>query len=145
MRFRSWGTILLVLLVVGLVAGCGSRNTDPAEQPSGVLVPISPLAGYAAHGDAVLAPTNSGNAFTVTVRMQGLTPGLHPEHIHVGVCPKSGAVLYPLTTLNAGSNGTAEATTTVNARLSEVTDGNHSINVHQPDLTPVACGDIPKQ
>jgi uncharacterized protein (DUF2126 family) len=139
LRTHRGGAILALLLVAVLVAACQAEAATAA-----LTVPISPVAGQQAHGDAILRAGPGANQYTVTVTMEGLSPGQHPEHIHQGVCPNPGPIVVPLTTLNAGANGRATATTTVNGSLSSVTDGHHSINVHQANLAQVACGTIPK-
>jgi len=133
------GAILALLLVAVLVVACQAEAAT-----SGITVPISPVAGQQAHGTAVLKSGPGTNQYTVSVTMEGLSPGQHPEHIHQGVCPNPGAIVVPLATLDAGADGKASATTTVNGQLSSVTDGQHSINVHQANLAQVACGTIPK-
>lgn len=135
--FRA-GAILVLLLVAFLVVACQAQAAV-----NEMTVPISPVAGQQAHGTAVLKSGPGTNQYTVTVAMEGLSPGQHPEHIHQGVCPNPGAIVVPLATLNAGADGKASATTTVNGQLSSVADGQHSINVHQANLTQVACGAIP--
>lgn len=128
----------VVLLITLLVAAA-------CQTPSGQeAVTIVHQGGSQANGAATLTNGPGTNQFTVTVSMTGLPPGSHPEHIHTGVCPNPGAIQFPLTTLQASADGRAAAKTTINARLATVADGQHSINVHQPNLTPIACGTIPK-
>ena len=136
--FRG-GAVLALLLVAVLVVAC---QTQAAANE--LTVPVSPVAGQQAHGTAVLKSGPGVNQYTVTVTMEGLSPGQHPEHIHQGACPNPGAIVVPLATLNAGTDGKASATTTVSGQLSSVTDGQHSINVHQVNLAQVACGTIPR-
>jgi len=133
------GIMCALGLAALLVVSCQAQAAS-----STVTVQISPVHGYQAHGTAVLQAEPGTNRYTVTVTMAGLSPGDHPEHIHQGVCPNPGKIAVPLTTLHAGSDGNASATTTVNGSLSSVTDGQHSVNVHQADLTQIACGTIPK-
>jgi|GEM_PF-6686087 len=134
------GEVLLTLLLIAVLTVACQAQAAANE----ITVPISPVAGQQAHGTATLKSGPGTNQYTVTVTMDGLSPGQHPEHIHQGACPNPGAIAVPLTTLNAGADGKASATTTVNGQLSSVTDGQHSINVHQPNLAQVACGTIPK-
>lgn len=134
---------LRVVLALGfaalLVVSCRAQAAS-----TGVTVPVSAVHGFRANGSAVLKAGPGNNQYTVTVTMAGLSPGDHPEHIHQGVCPNPGKIAVPLTTLHAGSDGNASATTTVTGSLASVTDGQHSVNVHQADLTQIACGTIPK-
>jgi len=133
------GAIVALLLVAVLIVACQVQAAA-----NEITVPISPVAGQQAHGNAVLKSGPGTNQYTVTVTMEGLSPGQHPEHIHQGACPNPGAIVVPLATLNAGADGKASATTTANGQLSSVTDGQHSINVHQANLAQLACGTIPK-
>lgn len=96
----------------------------------------------------------------------------HPAHIHAGVCPEVGDVVFPLENVvaldvdtdtatpagtavaDAGMMGTPMAadtvvplgsTTTVEAPLDDILGAEHAINVHQsPEELSVyvACGDI---
>jgi len=138
-RLFPRGIVLALGFAALLVVSCQAQAAS-----SGVIVPISAVHGYPGHGTAVFKTGPGTNQYTVTVTMAGLSPGDHPEHIHQGVCPNPGKIAVPLTTLHAGSDGNASATTTVNGALSSVTDGQHSVNVHQADLTQIACGTIPK-
>ncbi len=147
MQLQDWARrsivqprVLFVAATIFFAVACQTASAESALSTT-----ISPLPGYSAHGTATLRATPSGNQFMITVAMQGLSPGAHPEHIHAGTCPKSGAIVYSLPTLHAGSDGTASATATIDATLSSIADGKHSVNVHQPDLTPVACGTIPAE
>jgi hypothetical protein len=91
--------------------------------------------------------TPQGDTMVIVVNMTAPNPAGNGadqlNHIHTGKCPGVGAVVYPFTNI---VNGTS--TTTVNASLASVSDGNHSINVHQGTAAPAsgiytACVDIP--
>jgi len=87
----------------------------------------------------------------------------HPAHIHTGLCPTPGDVVFPLTDVSAAmsSNGTVTAesseagaasaipvegsVTTVKSALKDLVDGNHAIVVHESMANIgnyIACGDI---
>jgi len=97
------------------------------------------------------------------VQAQGEEGG-HPAHIHSGTCDELGDVLYPLSNAGPGSNtnGTADAmgdtvgsdediypidisVTTVDAKLSDIANGDTAINVHESAdeiANYIACGNI---
>jgi len=97
------------------------------------------------------------------VQAQGEEGG-HPAHIHSGTCDELGDVLYPLSNVGPGSNtnGTADAmgdavgsdediypidisVTTVDAKLSDIANGDTAINVHESAdeiANYIACGNI---
>jgi len=86
----------------------------------------------------------------------------HPAHIHTGLCPAPGDVIFPLTDVSSAMavNGTPSAATdagatsaipvegsitTVKSALKDLADGNHSIVVHESKANIgnyIACGDI---
>ncbi|HTE84500.1 MAG TPA: hypothetical protein VK821_07190, partial [Dehalococcoidia bacterium] len=91
--------------------------------------------------------TPQGDTMLIVVNMTEPNPAGNGadqlNHIHMGKCPGVGAVQYPFTNIVNG-----KSTTTVNASLASVSDGNHSINVHQGTAAPAsgiytACVDIP--
>jgi plastocyanin len=65
-----------------------------------------------------------------------------PMHIHTGPCAQLGGVVYPLTNVSSGAS-----TTTVDAKLDDLLNGNFAINVHKSTTESsvyTACGDLPK-
>ena len=86
------------------------------------------------------------------VRAKGLSA--HPAHIHTGLCPAPGDVVFPLTDVAAGAGAAIGApsailvetsVTTVKSALKDLTDGNHAIVVHESKENIgayIACGDI---
>ena len=100
---------------------------------------------------------NSGQSGTATLTASGnqtevvlsVTPGPaagdpQPVHIHFRSCGGAalGGVDYPLTAVTAG-----KSTTTVDATLRSIMDGNHAINLHKsvPEVAVyTACGKHPR-
>ena len=88
----------------------------------------------------------------------------HPAHIHDGTCAELGEVVYALSDVGPGTvrNGepstggvvvgqtedifpVAVSSTTVDAPLSEITDGTYAVNVHESGeniQVYIACGNI---
>ncbi|MBX3028554.1 MAG: hypothetical protein KF809_00205 [Chloroflexi bacterium] len=78
----------------------------------------------------------------------------HPAHIHVGLCPEPGEVVFPLNDLVTGGDqmvGVSSAiavevsSTNVEAALADIVAGEHAINVHESAEAAdvyIACGDI---
>jgi len=97
------------------------------------------------------------------VQAQGEEGG-HPAHIHSGSCDTLGDVIYPLSNVGPGmvTDGTPEAggdtvgatediypvdvsVTTVDAKLSDITNGDTAVNVHESAdkiQNYIACGNI---
>ncbi len=116
-------------------------GTSAMMASHGLAVMLSEENGSKESGKATLA--GSGNKTTVTISLTGEnTTGKQPAHIHVGPCPKVGAVKYPLSDVVLG-----KSITVVDAPLSSLTAGNLAINVHESAANIgnyVACGNIPK-
>ena len=113
-------------------AGPGGTSTYHvalgASPPETARVQLSPAAGSAARGSALLAGSGIGSSptpsITVTVKASGLAPGsVHAAEILLGVCgapaPTTGIALnsvfvpptFTLNSLTAGPDGTATSTT----------------------------------
>ncbi len=82
-----------------------------------------------------------GDKTRVQLRVAGATAGAQPAHIHVGKCPKPGAVKYPLTDL---VNGISE--TMLDVSLSSLKQALPlAINIHKSKAEVAlytACGDL---
>lgn len=90
-------------------------------------------------GTVTLAPAGKGST-TVTLALNGAPAAAQPAHIHLGSCPKVGAVAYPLSNVVNG-----KSTTTVKAPLGQLIRGGFATNVHKStsDIgTYVACADL---
>lgn len=123
--------------VAGAMAGTSAMM---ASHP--VTVTLSEENGSKESGKVTLV--GAGNKTTVTISLTGEnTTGKQPAHIHVGPCPKVGAVKYPLSDVVLG-----KSITVVDAPLSQLTSGGLAINVHESAANLgnyVACGNIPKR
>lgn len=126
---------ILVALVVALLA----VGTAFAENP--VTIQLTAENNSGVNGTATLTPM--GNQTQVVINVTGEPSGAsEPDHIHVGQCgPTLGAVKYPLKNVE---NGTS--TTVVNASLTDLSNGNMAINLHESAANIknyTACGNIP--
>lgn len=124
----------LVLILAAAIAG---RDTVVAQES--ITVNLGPGRDASQPGTAVL--TAQGNQTLVVINIQPGEAGVgQPAHIHLGSCPEVGSVAFPLTNVVDGTS-----TTTVNATLASLRDGNHSINIHKSEAEAgvyVACGNI---
>ncbi len=154
------GVSLLVVAVtavlLALVLSGGTKTTTATTTVGGVSTTIAgngnaslnvllnPQNGTVVTGSGVIVDNGNGTV-TITLNMTGLTPGPHNAHVHSGTCIAQGAIKYPLTGLNAGDDGKASSSTTVQASFGEITAGNLYLNVHNQSGTPTyvaSCGDI---
>lgn len=95
---------------------------------------ISGNAEWSAQGDSV----------EFTLSMDGLEQGQqYPAHVHQGDCASGGGVAVGLNPVSA-TDGGGESTATV-ARTSFSAGQNYFVQVHLPDGTPAACGDLPAE
>jgi hypothetical protein len=137
-RWLAAGATLLVLFF--------SLGVPPSllAQGAGLTLTFAPGRDATQPGSVALTP--QGNQTVVVLNMAPNPAGNGADelaHIHQGGCPGVGAVQYPLTNVVNG-----RSTTTVNASLSSIMDGSHSINVHRGTAAPesniyTACVDIP--
>ncbi len=109
-----------------------------------VTVTLTPVGGSGVTATATL--TAVGNQTTITVAAQGLTPGSTTDsEVHFGTTANPGGIAFDLGNLVAGADGTATATTTINASLASLQDGNHFLHLHvlNAEGAVLATGDIP--
>jgi hypothetical protein len=97
--------------------------------------------GSAENGTAVLTDVTGG--VSVVIALKGAPATAQPAHIHLGACPKPGAVKYPLTNVVNGASTTTVKGTTLAALMASPM----AINVHESAANLqkyVSCGDITK-
>jgi hypothetical protein len=124
----------------------GATATQPAPQMDGMeRVDMRPVAGSNVSGEASI--TGDAQNTQIMVQLTGGQPGDKQGHIHQGRCDNIGPVAFPLESVNVQAGGTGSSTSTVNAPMTAVMDGNHLIAYHEAGGNPgapVVCGDIPR-
>lgn len=94
---------------------------------------ISGTSGWSVQGDSV----------RFTLRLKGVESGQkYPAHVHEGDCQSGGGVAVGLSPVAAGEGG-GQSQATV-ARSSFSSGQTYFVQVHLPDGTPAACGDLPE-
>jgi hypothetical protein len=131
-------TVVLVLLV----AGCGSSSSESgSEGADEVVVTLDEQNGSAVSGTATLSAEGDRTRVVLELQTKSAAPGAQPQpaHIHKGSCEKLDPTpAYGLTDVQAG-----KSTSTVNAKLSDLRNGDFAINVHESAENIekyVACG-----
>lgn len=93
---------------------------------------ISGTAGWSVQADSV----------RFTLRLKGVESGQeYPAHVHRGDCQSGGGVAVGLDPV-AGAEGGGQGQSAV-ARSSFSSGETYFVQVHLPDGTPAACGDLP--
>jgi hypothetical protein len=140
MILRRLGFVLVLGALALGVAACGGGGTGDSNGGNDVTFALDEQHGSGLSGESTLIE-DSGR-LTVTVSLDGDDSGTaRPAHIHSGTCDSPGPAVHPLDNVVDGSSETV-----LEATLSSVQDGNHSVDVHASaaDIdTDVACGDIP--
>jgi hypothetical protein len=107
-----------------------------------VTIAIKPREGSGVTGTATLTPLGASRV-KVTLEIANAPPGELPAHIHFDTCRDFSPIRYGLSNVVNGKSETIVITPIAYLRRGH---GRFSINVHKPndpDLTIIACGDIP--
>ena len=139
--------LLIAVLAIGAIACGDDDDTDDIIDDVGVLLltaSITEVDGSGASGEATLSI--NGEGILVSIVMEGLTEGVHANHIHDGSCDNLGPIDVPLDGIVADSAGAGSQTTgNQDEPLSHFETG-HYVAVHAEDVETigavVACGDI---
>jgi Cu/Zn superoxide dismutase len=119
--------------------------TATATEDGGETVLAADVAGVDSDVAGTVEITVTDGSAEVVVNLTDLPEGAHANHIHVGSCDEQGDVVYPLTELEAGTDGTATGETTVDVTADELLEG-HYYAVHEAGDDTVGavigCGDI---
>lgn len=120
-------------------------NTVDAQQASrSTTVTLTAQNGTKVTGTAVLTEMPGGSV-RVVLDMQGLDPGQHKAHIHVGTCANQGDIKFDLETLRTTADGKATSMTVIKADFNDLITGQFYVNVHNDPGTPTyiaSCGEI---
>ena len=135
------GTCVIAAVVVLLATGCGSKSNSSGSGP--MTVNLAEQNGSGESGTATL--TKVGDKTKVVLDLQGssatMASPVQPAHIHKGSCSNLDPTpAYALADVKGG-----KSTSTVAAKLDDLTKGAFAINVHKSSAeiqTYVACGDI---
>ena len=131
----------IVLVILALVLGLVFASVTSAQSGS-VTIPLAAENNSGQTGTAVLTPMGDQTQVVINVPAgPGGTP--QPAHIHDGTCAAPGKVIFPLTNVVDG-----KSTTMVNAKLSDIANGAHIINIHKSAAeinVYTSCGAIPQQ
>ena len=133
-------------------AGTGATSTatemateEATEAAGGDTVLMAEVEGVDSDVAGTVEITVSDGSAEVAVNLTDVPEGAHANHIHVGSCDEQGDVVYPLTELEAGTDGTATGETTVDVTAEELLEG-HYYAVHESGDDTVGavigCGDI---
>ncbi len=132
MHLKSLAAALTALIMCGAAA--------LAAAPNSITVPMKAEHDSGETGTATITQMASG--LKIVVSIANAPANAQPTHIHPGTCTKlNPAPEYPLSPLENGKS----VTTLPGKKLSDLTSGKFSINVHKSadDLpTYVSCGEI---
>lgn len=115
------------------------EGAQQAQQQNRVALSAKGQSGVT--GSATWTVRTDSVAFNLS--LEGLSGGQqYPAHVHRGTCQSGGGVAAGLNPVTAGQGGMGEGTATL-ARSSFSAGQNYFVQVHLPDGTPAACGDLP--
>jgi hypothetical protein len=132
----------IAVLVVVALAACATRA---GTETTAWTADISAMGGAGHSGSATAVPMDGGTHVTVNLR-GGSSGGVHPWHVHAGVCESDGPIVgpadaYPALRPDAQGDSTAD----VHLDIALDPDGSYYINIHQSASeldTIVGCGEL---
>jgi len=118
-----------------------------AADSGGLVLQLVPVAGApSGMGGEVMVAEDPASAGGVVVAVSGAPAGATlAAHIHTGDCATGGGVAAPLEPITVGQDGSGRSSSSVGQTLPELRDGNHYVQVHEPNGSPgapVLCVDI---
>ena len=143
--------MLSTLLAVGAIACSDDDDSDVVDDIIDDIVGdevFQLVAELVSQGDATASGTAdisvNGEGILVSIAMEGLSAGAHPNHVHHGTCADQGEIHVPLDNIVADDSGDGTQTTgSAELPLSHFETG-HYVAVHEAedDFTVVACGEV---
>ena len=138
----------IVLIIVALIIAAGLAFylfPQPAQAPDtqSITVPMQTYSDSSQEGTATLIEQDGQVIVTIDL-MNYTTDTPQPAHIHSGLCPRIGPIIYSLNDI-VNNHSTTTLDTTLADLLAENPDLN--INVHESyDAFEVytSCGDVPR-
>jgi hypothetical protein len=102
-------------------------------------IELHPLHESGVTGTVTMTPIGALKT-RVTIEIPNPPSGSLPAHIHLGRCPEAGGIFYGLPNVVDGRSETEVGA------IAPLRRSTFSVNVHRddPDLTVIACGDIPR-
>jgi hypothetical protein len=112
-------------------------------QPKIMTVNLATQGTFGQSGTATLIENAEGKVVVTLAMTGGSFTAPQPAHIHVGSCPKPGAVKYPLTSVEDN-----KSVTTLDVSMQDIENSTErlAINVHKSAADSsvyTACGDLP--
>lgn len=127
-----------MLVAIALALGAGA-SALAAENPSSKLV-ITQEDNSGVSGTGTITDNGDGTV-TVRVKLENDPGGVHPEHIHEGVCTGTiPTVRYPLNDIRNG-----KAVTTIEASMADLSKTPLYVNIHESKenlARVIACAPI---
>lgn len=125
-------------------AMAGAEDTAPARTAPAAAKQVSLSAKNRSGITGRAGWSVAADSVTFTLSLKGLQEGRqYPAHVHQGDCQAGGGVAAGLDPVAGKSGGTGQGSATV-ARSSFSAGETYFVQVHLPDGTPAACGDLPK-
>ena len=145
--------LLIAVFAIGAVA-CGDDDDDVEDAIEDILdelddlgvlqlvAQIEEMDGSGASGEADL--DLNGDGIRVSLSMEGLTEGVHPNHLHHGTCAEQGEIHITLDNIVADAAGDGSQITANDEEPLSHFETGHYLAVHESetDLTVVACGNV---
>lgn len=136
---------IFVLTSLAVLTGCAKQEQDARPIPGSWSGEIQAVGEHGHSGFAVVVLLQDGGTRANATLTRGSAGGVHPWHIHEGLCSEMGPIVgdadeYPL--LRPDASGDASATVWIPVALS--LDEEYSVNLHQSpeDDTLVGCGEL---
>lgn len=157
-RFASTVTAASFLLALGVLATADAAAATPAAaadtvEADTITVELSPKAESGVRARARLV--HDEDHVRVGIAARGIEVGdEYPAHIHRGTCEEGGGVVADVgpVTRSAEDGDVGQATATVPVeelkQAKEESEAEHPsffLQIHLPDGTPAACGDVVKE